>query len=104
MAMKKYNLDQNSKLTDEQILELKEASMRPFSFDEDCPELTDEERAQFKRISEINKEERRKQSVTLRLSPRALKKAKSLGKGYTSVLSRILETALDDNDLLKKSL
>lgn len=49
MAMKKYNLDQNSKLTDEQILELKEASMRPFSFDEDCPELTDEERARFKR-------------------------------------------------------
>ena len=49
MAMKKYNLDQNSKLTDEQILELKEASMRPFSFDEDCPELTDEELARFKR-------------------------------------------------------
>ena len=104
MAVKKYNLDQNSKLTDEQILELKEASMRPFSFDEDCPELTDEELAQFKRIAEINKEERRKQAVTLRLSPRALKKAKSLGKGYTSVLSRILETALEDNDLLKKSL
>ena len=35
MAVKKYNLDQNSKLTDEQILELKEAAMRPFSFDED---------------------------------------------------------------------
>ena len=34
MAMKKYNLDKNSRLTDEQILELKEASMRPFSFDE----------------------------------------------------------------------
>ena len=104
MATKKYNLNQNSKLTDEQILELKEASMRPFSFDEDCPELIDEELARFKRITEINKEERRKQSVTLRLSPRALKKAKSLGKGYTSVLSRILESALDDNDLLKKSL
>lgn len=100
MAMKKYNLDKNSKLTDEQFLELKEAALLPLSFDEDCPELTDEKLAQFKRISEINKEERRKQSVTLRLSPCALKKAKSLGKGYTSVLSRILETALDDNDLV----
>ena len=103
MAMKKYNLDKNSKLTDEQFLELKEAALRPLSFDEDCPELTDEELARFKRIAEINKEERRKQSVTLRLSPHALKKAKSLGKGYTSVLSRILESALDDNELLKKS-
>lgn len=58
MAMKKYNLDQNSNLTDEQILELKEASMRPFSFDEGCPELTDEELARFKRIAEIKKGER----------------------------------------------
>ena len=58
MAVKKYNLDQNSKLTDEQILELKEAAMHPFSFDEDCPELTDEELAQFKRIAEIKKGER----------------------------------------------
>ena len=58
MAIKKYNLDQNSNLTDEQILELKEASMRPFSFDEDCPELTDEELARFKRITEIKKGER----------------------------------------------
>ena len=58
MAMKKYNLDKNSKLTDEQFLELKEAALRPLSFDEDCPELTDEELARFKRIAEINKEER----------------------------------------------
>ena len=49
MAMKKYNLDKNSRLMDEQFLELKEASTRPFSFDEDCPELTDEELARFKR-------------------------------------------------------
>ena len=48
MAMKKYNLDKNSKLTDEQFLELKEAALRPLSFDEDCPELTDEELAQFR--------------------------------------------------------
>ena len=58
MAMKKYNLDKNSRLTNEQFLELKEASMRPFSFDEDCPELKDEELAQFKRIAEIKKGER----------------------------------------------
>lgn len=33
-----------------------------------------------------------------------VKKAKSLGKGYTSVLSRILEEALDDNDLIHRCL
>lgn len=48
------------------------------------------------RVSENNRAERRKQTVTLRLSPQALRTAKSLGKGYTSVLSRILENALAD--------
>ncbi|MBR6923828.1 MAG: BrnA antitoxin family protein, partial [Oscillospiraceae bacterium] len=53
------------------------------------------------RVSEQRREERRKQTVTLRLSPQALKTAKSLGKGYTSVLSRILESALTDAELIK---
>lgn len=49
-------------------------------------------------------QERKKQTVTLRLSPQALEKAKSLGKGYTSVLSRILENALNDIELIKQNL
>ena len=53
------------------------------------------------RVSEIRRDERRKQTVTLRLSPKALRTAKSLGKGYTSVLSRILENALTDTELIK---
>ena len=48
--------------------------------------------------------ERCKQTVTLRLSPQALKKAKSLGKGYTSILSRILENALDNPDIIQHNL
>ena len=58
----------------------------------------------MKKISEIRREERKKQTVTLRLSPQALKTAKSLGKGYTSVLSRILESALTDEELIKQYL
>ena len=72
--------------------------------DEDIPELTDEELSQFRRISEIKREERRKQTVTLRLSPQAFNKAKSLGKGYTSVLGRILEEALNDPKIVGRNL
>ena len=42
-----------------------------------------------------------KQTVAIRLSPQALTKAKSLGKGYTTILSRILEAALADNETIK---
>ncbi len=71
---------------------------------EDNPQLFHEELAQFKRISEFRKEERRKQTVSVRLSPQALDKARSLGKGYTSVLSRMLEVALNDKDFIQRCL
>lgn len=80
---------------------LEKLKTRPITFDDDCPELTTEQLKQFARVSEKNSEERRKQTVTLRLSPQAVRTAKSLGKGYTSVLSRILENALTDAELIK---
>lgn len=97
-------LHKGDKLTEEQILMLKEMDKMPITFDEDCPELTEEQLKQFRRASEVNHRERNKQNVTLRLSPQALRKAKSLGKGYTSVLSRILESALKDNDTIQRYL
>lgn len=94
-------IDLNEPLTEAQKQMLEALKGRPIEFDEDCPELTDEQLRQFKRISEERQEERRKQSVTLRLSPQAVRTAKSLGKGYTSVLSRILESALADSETIK---
>ena len=97
-------LEQRGPITDEERAMLEQAKTLPITFDEDSPELTEEELKDFRRVSEENRTERNKQTVTLRLSPQALKKAKSLGKGYTSVLSRILESALSDNDVIRQYL
>lgn len=48
------NLHKGDKLTEEQILMLKEMDKMPITFDEDCPELTEEQLKQFKRASELN--------------------------------------------------
>ncbi len=96
--------DLNRSLTPEEKEMLEALKDKPIVFDEDSPELTDEQLKRFVRVSEMRREERRKQSVTLRLSPQALSKARSLGKGYTSVLSRILENALNDNKLIEQYL
>ena len=80
------DIDITQPLTSEEIEMLKQADAKPIVFDEDCPELTDEQLAEFHRVSEIRKEERRKKTVTIRLSSRSLSKAKSLGKGYKRIL------------------
>lgn len=53
-----HYIDFDKELTEDQLKELEEAENAPFVPDEDCPELTDEQLRQFKRISEG----RRKQS------------------------------------------
>ena len=92
-------IDLTQPLTPSQVEMLHNLESKPISPDEDCPELTMDQLAQFQRISAANREERCKQTVTLRLSPQTLRRAKSLGKGYTSVLSRILESALENPDI-----
>jgi uncharacterized protein (DUF4415 family) len=96
--------DPTTPLNEEQIKMVEALDRRPIVFDEDSRELTDEELSEFKRVSDIRREERRKQVVTLRLSPKALSKAKSLGKGYTSILSRLLEEALNDKEMIRRCL
>ena len=95
------NIDVTQKPTSEQLAMLAKAAEFPNAFDAEYPELTETELRQFKKISAECKINRQKQTVTLRLSPQALSRAKSLGKGYTSVLSRILESALKNADVLQ---
>ena len=104
MARKRYTINENTKPTPEQLQMLRNAAAMQPVFDDDSPELTDEQLADFKRVHEIRQTERRKQNVTLRLSPKTIARAKSLGKGYTGILSRIIETTLDDPSALSKFL
>ena len=104
MATIRKKINVSAELTAEQLEMLKAAEAAPSVFDEDNPPLSAEELAQFRRVSDLIKEENannRKQNVTLRLSPRTINKAKALGKGYTSVLARIIEKALDNPELTK---
>ena len=61
--------------------------------------MTPEQLQQFKRI---NRENRTKPTISLRISPATLKKAKQYGKGYTALLSRLLDAAIDDEELVRK--
>ena len=97
-------IDISKKATPEQLKMLADAAKLPFPKDAEYPEFSEEDLKQFKKISEVRRTESQKQTVTLRLSPQALKKARSLGKGYTSILSRILENALDNPDTIRRYL
>jgi uncharacterized protein (DUF4415 family) len=98
------NIDITKNPTSEQLAMLTKATVFPLLPEDEYPEFSEADLLQFRRISDERRTERQKQTVTLRLSPQALRNAKSLGKGYTSVLSRILENALTNPDTINHHL
>lgn len=104
MAIVEYTLEPGTKPTKEQIEELREAAKRPIVYDEDCPPLTDEQLKEFAIIARQQRADRRRGVVSLRLTPATLEKARMLGAGYTSVLSRMIDLCINDKELLQKCL
>ena len=86
-------------LTEEEVRELEAAELRSPVYDEESPEMTMEQLQEFKRM---NHENRTKPTISLRISPVTLKKARQYGKGYTGFLSRLLDAAINDEELVKK--
>ena len=91
--------DLDRTLSGDEMQDLAAAEQMQPVFDADSPEMTADMLLQFKRM---NQEERNKQTVSLRLSPKTLKIAKSYGKGYTSFLSRLLDEAIQNEELIRK--
>ena len=90
--------------TEAQIHEIELASIKPVTPDEDAPELTMEQYAEMAAIAKARKAKNIKPVVALRITPQTLEKAKATGKGYTGFLSRLLDNAINDPQLVAKSL
>ena len=90
--------------TDEQIKEIEAAMAKPVIPDEDAPELTLEQYAEMAAIARNRRIKQVKPVVALRISISTLEKAKATGKGYTGFLSRLLDNAIDDPQMVSKSL
>ena len=92
------------KPTEAQIREIEAAASRPIVPDEDAPELTLEQYAEMAAIARNRRNSRVKPVVALRISVDTLDKAKATGKGYTGFLSRLLDNAINDPQMVAKSL
>lgn len=64
--------------------------------------MTEEQMKELKDMARQRREETKKILVSLRLTNKTLTKARSLGKGYTGILSRLLDLAIEDPEMLKK--
>lgn len=82
-----------AQLTPEEIADLEAAEKMPITFDEDRPEMTSDMLKQFHRMD----------NVTIKISPSNMKKIRALGSDPARILSRLIDLALDDADLVKSA-
>ncbi len=104
MAIIRKKMYEGEGLTPEQEKELDALENRPIIFDEDCPELTPEQLKQMAAIAKEQRVKRRRSIITLRVAPETLAKAKATGKGYTGFMSRLLDLAINNPDMVKRCL
>ncbi len=104
MAIIRKKMYEGEELTPEQEKELDALENRPIIFDEDCPELTPEQLKQMAAIAKEQRVKRRRSIITLRVAPETLAKAKATGKGYTGFMSRLLDLAINNPDMVKRCL
>lgn len=92
------------KPTEAQKKRLREATKQPIVFDDDAPNYTLEELEEMRLAAVKKRAEQKKEVVAIRISPSTLKKAKAVGKGYTGFLSRLIDNAINDKDIVSRSL
>jgi hypothetical protein len=90
--------------TKAQLQRIRAAAKYPVVFDEDCPELTEKELAEFAELAKQRDALRKKSVLSLRVSPETMQIGKTLGKGWTGILGRLLDLAVRDPLLLKRAL
>lgn len=94
-------LEPGQELTEEQKKMLEEAAKREPVYDPENPPLTKEELIRMREAAIAKRAAQNKQTVSLRLSPQTLEKAKALGPGYTTILAEIIEEALNGKPVTK---
>lgn len=104
MAIHRVTITPGQKPTAEQLAEIRALKDKPIVFDDDAPELTPEQYAEFAAIAKIARAKRQKKVVSLRLDDATLAKARLLGRGYTGILSRLVSLAIDDPEMVRKCL
>lgn len=91
-------------LTKEDLNQLELAKKMPIVYDEDSPRLTKKMLKEFKHYSQVKHDNRIKETMSLRVSKSTKEKLVALGKGYTSIVNRLIEYALDNPRVLQKCL
>ena len=79
---------------------VKEARKAPPVYDPDCPPSTPEALKEFAQLAAERNRRKKKRSITIRVTPDVLESYKTMGSGYTGIMSDVLQYAVNNPSVL----
>ena len=73
---------------------VREARKAPPVYDPDCPPSSPEALKEFAQLAAERNRRKKKQSVTIRITPDILQHYKTMGSGYTGIMADVLKYAI----------
>jgi uncharacterized protein (DUF4415 family) len=82
---------------------VREARKAPPVYDPDCPPSSPEALREFAQLAAERNRRKKKKSITIRISPDVLESYKSMGSGYTGIMSDVLQYAVSNPAVLAEA-
>jgi uncharacterized protein (DUF4415 family) len=87
----------------EVIKRIKEIAKKPIRYTEDSPPSTPEALKEFAHLAAERNRRKKKRSVTIRIAPDILDSYKTMGNGYTGIMSDVLKYAVNNPGILTEA-
>jgi uncharacterized protein (DUF4415 family) len=82
---------------------VKEARKAPPVYDPDCPPSSPEALKEFAHLAAERNRRKKKQTITIRITPEVLETYKTMGSGYTGIMSDVLQYAVKNPAVLAEA-
>jgi len=92
------------KPTKEVIQEVRKAARKPINYTKDCPPSSPEALKEFAKLAAERNQRKKKQSITIRVSPDVIEGYKTMGSGYTAIMSDVLQYAINNPAVIAKAI
>jgi uncharacterized protein (DUF4415 family) len=91
------------KIPKDVIKRIKKAARRPIVYTDDCPPSSPEALKEFAQLAAERNRRKKKQTITIRITPDVLESYKTMGSGYTGIMSDVLQYAVNNPSVLAEA-
>ena len=85
------------------IKRLKKIARQPINYTADCPRSSPEALKEFAQLAAERNRRKKKKSITIRVTPDVLDSYKTMGNGYTAIMSDVLQYAINNPAVLAEA-